>query len=77
MYWSPCTKISFSNEELIARLIATHECPERRVGNWWTFFSHLAHPEQDRLNQQVVHRLSPKSTPAMWTERHVGAYRGL
>ena len=62
MDWSPRLKTSFSDEELIEQLAATEARPERRVGNWWTFFSNLPRPEQDRLQQEAQSRRG--STPA-------------
>src|SRR5687767_8841782 len=49
MAWSPKLRVSFTDEELVAQLAATHDLPEQRAGNWFTFFSNLPIPERDRL----------------------------
>src|SRR5215208_1278573 len=49
MAWSPRLRVSFTDEELVAQLAATHDRPEQRTGNWFTFFSNLPIPERDRL----------------------------
>ena len=47
--WSPETKVVFSDADLIRRLRKTQNAPSARSGNWWTFFSALPKPEQERL----------------------------
>ena len=63
MYWSPRVKICFTDEELVQNLVLTHDRPERRAGNWWTFFSHLCRPERDRLEREASRRWSASFMP--------------
>jgi hypothetical protein len=47
--WSPATKVVFTDADLIRRLRTTQNTPSARTGNWYTFFSALPKPEQERL----------------------------
>ena len=54
--WSPVAKTRFDDEELIRRLAETRGKPEERRGNWWTFYSSLPKPEQERLADEAERR---------------------
>ena len=70
MAWSPRLRVSFTDEELVAHLAATHDRPEQRAGNWFTFFSNLPIPERDRLSALAAAKVGV-APPAASTPRPV------
>jgi hypothetical protein len=65
MAWSPRLRVSFTDDELVTKLAATHSRPEERTDNWFTFYSNLPAPERARLDAlAAVKAGAPPPAPA-------------
>jgi hypothetical protein len=64
-------RVSFTDEELVAQLAATHDRPEARAGNWFTFFTNLPIPERDRLEALAVAKVGAAPPAAAAPSRPV------
>jgi hypothetical protein len=70
MAWSPKLRVSFTDDELVAKLAATHSRPEERTGNWFTFYSNLPVPERGRLDALAAAKAgAPPPAPPGATSR--------
>jgi hypothetical protein len=70
MAWSPKLRVSFTDDELVAKLAATLSRPEERTGNWFTFYSNLPVPERGRLDALASAKVgAPPPAPTAPTSR--------